>query len=83
MDQYSFLPVQVKEDVMIVYEPFATKIMNSLSGNMTLKQKDYVSLSLEKVEKKEQFIDKIKQKVKELQDSMIKDFLNKKPLHYL
>ena len=83
MDQSSFLPVQIKEDVMIVYEPFASKIIKSLSGNMTLKQKDYVSLSLEKIEKKEQFINKIIQSVKDLQKGMINEFLNKKTINYL
>lgn len=83
MDQSSFLPVHVKDDVMIVYEPFASKIINSLSGNLTLKQKGYISLSLEKIEKKELYIEKIKQKIKQLQHGMIDEFLNKKTLNYL
>ncbi len=83
MDQFSFIPMEIKEDVMIVYEPYGSMIIESLCGNLTLKHKDYISLSLEKIEEKEKFIEEIALKIRGIQRDLIGEFLAKKSLNYL
>jgi hypothetical protein len=83
MKQYTFLPMTIQNDEVIISEPFASKISESFPKDSISVKADYISISIKNIERKEEFVDNIASSIKRIQKDMISSYLNKNTMRYL
>lgn len=81
--QDTFLPMSVKDDRVIIYEPYASVISKDFSCEQLSGGAKYICICLKNIQDKTQFLQDIAISIKNMQRDMISKTLKSKAIYSL
>jgi hypothetical protein len=83
MSQFAFLPMSVREDSVLVYEPFGSMISKQYSCDKLSGSAKYICLCLKNIQDKKTFLQNIASSIKDAQRDMINNAMRSKAIYSL
>ena len=79
----TFLPMSIKEDSVVIYEPYGSAISKGLECEKLSGSAKYICLCMKNIQDKKAFLQDIVLSIKDMQNDMINKALNQRTISYL